>query len=69
MPKFIHAPLANDVIADVWGLLSIMVGSGVGGVLDSEGFFHNLERHAYSHIQKLHQKSILLCLPSEGMLG
>jgi len=40
VPKCIHAPLVNDVIADVWGLfLSIMVGPGVGDVLD-EGFFH-----------------------------
>jgi len=58
----------NDVIADLWGLLSIMVGSGVDGVLDG-GFYHNLEHHACSHIQKLQQKSVLLCLPSQGMLG
>ena len=49
MLKCIHAPLVNDVIADVWCLLSIMVGPGVGGVLDV-GFFHNLEHHAYNHI-------------------
>jgi len=44
VPNCIHAPLVIDVIADVWGLLSIMVVSGVGGVLD-EGFFHNLEHY------------------------
>jgi hypothetical protein len=39
VPKCIHAPLVDDVIAVVWGLLSIVVGSWVDGVLD-EGFFH-----------------------------
>jgi hypothetical protein len=47
--KCILAWLVNDVIADVWCLLSVMVGPGVGGVLD-EGFFHNLEHHACNHI-------------------
>jgi len=53
-----------DVIADVWGLLSIMVGPGV------VVFWMRDFSIIWSTIpKKLQQKSILLCCPSEGMLG